>query len=114
LWILFLGLCISISCVYLLVGGTWDDGWKAVGVTRSGGVNTGRLDVFFVTPDGSRRMRSINEAVAFLGLFKRATPEPADLLMPIGPRAAKESATAAITGAVTSISYYMTKVSSSS
>ena len=65
-------------------GGTWDEGWRAIGTHRKAGATSGRMDVFYLSPEpGSQRLRSIKEVLEFLKLIE---PEPS------APQAASASA----------------------
>eukprot|EP00892_Ulva_mutabilis_P011205 jgi/Ulvmu1/8457/UM043_0037.1 len=87
-------------------GGVWDERWVVDGVPRAAGVNSGRLDMYYISPDG-KRMRSMSEVYQYLGL---TTPAPKSTrLMPVqaapdAPRSSREAkiyATAAISASVT-------------
>ena len=85
-------------------GGLWDERWVVDGVPRAAGVNSGRLDMYYISPDG-KRMRSMSEVYQFLGLTSQApkssrpVPMPQAVDAPRSSREAKIYATAAISGA---------------
>lgn len=85
-------------------GGTWDEKWVVDGVPRAAGVNSGRLDMYYISPDG-KRMRSMSEVYQFLGLTAaapkstRPVTSPQMVDAPRSSREAKIFATAAISGA---------------
>lgn len=99
-------------------GGKWDEAWIVDGVPRTTGVNSGRLDMYYISPDG-KRMRSMSEVYSFLGLTsappksQHAAPAPSAAHVAAaattaaqsgrGVREAKLSASAAITGAITAL-----------
>jgi hypothetical protein len=95
----------------MFAGGTWDEAWIVDGVPRTTGVNSGRLDMYYISPDG-KRMRSMSEVYSYLGLTaappKSTAPQPSTTQVAVahsvaatngrGVREAKLSASAAITG----------------
>lgn len=73
------------------------------GIPRAAGVNSGRLDMYYIAPDG-KRMRSMSEVYQYLGL----SAQPAKAVRPVSassadaPRSSREAkiyASAAISGA---------------
>ena len=92
------------------------------GVPRTTGVNSGRLDMYYISPDG-KRMRSMSEVYSFLGLTaappKSSGPAPTAAHVAAaaaaaansgrGVREAKLSASAAITGWFPRLAVYNTK-----
>lgn len=75
------------------------------GVPRAAGVNSGRLDMYYIAPDG-KRMRSMSEVYQYLGLTAPAPKSSKPVISPQmldAPRSSREAkiyATAAISGAL--------------
>ena len=114
---------IHLMCCVWRAGGKWDDAWIVDGVPRTTGVTSGRLDMYYISPDG-KRMRSMSEVYSFLGLTAAPTkssapPAPTVTAAHVaaaaataatsgrGVREAKLSASAAITGAHPIRSYHI-------
>lgn len=77
---------------------------------RAAGVNSGRLDMYYIAPDG-KRMRSMSEVYQYLGLTAPAPKSSKPVISPQmldAPRSSREAkiyATAAISGALSPTSH---------
>jgi hypothetical protein len=65
----------------VVAGGKLEDGWVVQGTMRNTGVNSGRLDMLYISPD-QQRFRSQNQVLYHLGLQRPASADGAASAQP--------------------------------